>query len=387
MEFWWLFFMTSCSMMWFIYYLPAKYNIFTIRISVTLLIFISGLRYYIGTDYPTYVMFFNEYSAGAIFAAMNDGLEPAISIIISFLGLLGGTFQLMFLLYSFIIIGGYYYGCRIFIGNNCYILILSVLLYVTYNSTGGFWWGMNAIRQAAAMSIALISAKYLISDENVKFIFGIFIAAMFHYSALVFLPALYLRKVHVERRTALWLVAISVVLTISGLSKNIVLNILAFSLGIIGKYESALALISSGDKSFSYMSLVYVAMYLFSLYECKNNDRSYFKIIYNLSIVFIIIRVLTSFSLGGPSIQYILHRFEVYYLPFFLIYSAYGLYIFASKIKPFWMGWATVTLFIIMLSYLSIINIAKIGGDTSYPLPSQYPGENIDYDANFNLIE
>ena len=70
-----------------------------------------------------------------------------------------------------------------------------------------------------------------------------------------------------------------------------------------------------------------------------------------------------------------------------MIYSAYGLYIFASKIKPFWMGLVTVTLFIIMLSYLSIINIAKIGGDSSYPLPPDYPGQNIEYDANFNLIE
>ena len=51
------------------------------------------------------------------------------------------------------------------------------------------------------------------------------------------------------------------------------------------------------------------------------------------------------------------------------------------------MGWVTVTLFIIMLSYLSIINIAKIGGDSSYPLPPDYPGQNIEYDANFNLIE
>ena len=274
-----------------------------------------------------------------------------------------------------------------YIGNNCYILILSVLLYVTYNSTGGFWWGMNAMRQAAAMSISLAASKYLLSNESVKFIIGIFIAFMFHYSALVFLPALYLSNIHIRRSMALWLVSIASITTISGLSKDIVLNVLTFFLGIIGKYEGALALISNGDKSFSYMSLIYVAMYLFSWYECKHNNRRDFKIIYNLSTVFIIMRVLTSFSLGGPSIQYILHRFEVYYLAFFLIYSAYGFYIFASKIKPFWMGWGIVTIFVIIMSYLSIINIAKIGGDSSYPLPPEYPGQNIEYESNFNLIE
>lgn len=105
--------------------------------------------------------------------------------------------------------------------------------------------------------------------------------------------------------------------TYIGLSKTFVMYGIEIMTSVIGKYEAAVLLVTAGGKSFSYMSFVYVFMYLFSFYMVKQGKDNY-KIIFNLSTVFIIMRVLTSFSLGGPSIQYILHRFEVYYLPFSL---------------------------------------------------------------------
>lgn len=351
------------------------------------LIVITGIRHYIGSDFPSYVSIFNTYSSSGFMAALKDGFEPTISFIVPVLSTVGGTYQLMFLLYSCIIIGGYYYGCRFFVKNNKYILVLALLLYLTYNSTGGFWWGMNGIRQAAAMSIVFFFSKYLVEDKKIAFLFGIIIATLFHYSALVFFPVIFFYKKIFKMKTAVILLIIASIFTITGISREIVLSILSVGLSIIGKYEEALVLITAGDKSFSYMSLVYMVMYIFSMYECKALNSKYYLFIYNLSTVYIIMRVLTSFSLGGPSIQYILHRFEVFYLPFFLVHSAYGLYEFAKSTKPFWMGWVIVTICILILSYLSIINIAKIGGDTAYPLTPEYPGQNIEYDFNINLLE
>ena len=98
-------------------------------------------------------------------------------------------------------------------------------------------------------------------------------------------------------------------------------------------------------------------------------------------------RILTSFSLGGPSIQNILHRFEVYYLPFFFLFVAEALVLMVRRFKPAFSGWILVSLFISLMAFLNVINIARVGGVSDYPLePSEFE-TNVEYQPNFNLIE
>ena len=389
MEFWWIFFGISVFTLPIVYLLPEKYKDLGVYSYLIFVILVSGFRDNIGTDFGAYQDFFTMYGSHEFFYAMevNTQLEPAISFLIPLLERLGGAYQSFFMLYAIITFVGFYYGAKNFFRGNYLGILLVLLLYITYNSTGGFWWGMNGVRQAAAMSIVFGFSSCLYMGEQKKFILAVCVASLFHYSSLVFLPAYFFCQISFRKKWVLFAVIFSSVLTLSGLSKDIVLGILSFGLGILGRYEGALLLITEGGKSFSYMSFIYMAMYLFAFYTVKDITGRREQTFFNMATVFIVMRILTSFSLGGESIQYILHRFEVYYLPFFFVFFTEALTLTARRFKPEICGWILVSFFIAAMSFLNVINIARVGGIRDYPLEPSDMVINVEYQPNFKLIE
>lgn len=389
MEFWWVFFGISVFMIPFVYLLPAKYKDIGVYTYLLFVILVSGFRDNIGTDFGAYQDFFTMYGSHEFFYAMeaNAQLEPAIAFLIPLLERLGGAYQSFFILYAIITFVGFYYGAKNFFRGNYLGILLVLLLYITYNSTGGFWWGMNGVRQAAAMSIVFGFSSCLYMGEQKKFILAVCVASLFHYSSLVFLPAYFFCQISFRKKWVLFAVIFSSVLTLSGLSKDIVLGILSFGLGILGRYEGALLLITEGGKAFSYMSFIYMAMYLFAFYTVKDITGRREQTFFNMATVFIVMRILTSFSLGGESIQYILHRFEVYYLPFFFVFFTEALTLTARRFKPEICGWILVSFFIAAMSFLNVINIARVGGIRDYPLEPSDMVINVEYQPNFKLFE
>lgn len=389
MEFWWVFFGISVLIIPIVYFLPTKYKDMGVYTYLLFVILVSGFRDNIGTDFEAYQDFFTMYGSREFFYAMevNTQLEPAISFLIPLLERLGGAYQSFFMVYAIITLVGLYYGAKNFFPGNSIGVLLVLLLYITYNSTGGFWWGMNGVRQAAAMSIIFAFSSCLYMREKKKFILAVCVASLFHYSSLVFLPAYFFCQINFRKKWVLFAVIFSSVLTLSGLSKDIVLGILSFGLGILGRYEGALLLITEGGKSFSYMSFIYMAMYLFAFYTVKDITGRREQIFFNMATIFIIMRILTSFSLGGESIQYILHRFEVYYLPFFFVFFTEALTLTARRFKPEICGWILVSFFIAAMSFLNVINIARVGGIRDYPLEPSDMVINVEYQPNFKLIE
>ena len=389
MEFWWIFFGISVFMIPIVYLLPEKYRDLGVYSYLIFVILVSGFRDNIGTDFGAYQEFFTLYGSHEFFYAMdaNAQLEPAIAFLIPFLERLGGAYQSFFMVYAIITFLGFYYGAKNFFRGNYLGILLVLLLYITYNSTGGFWWGMNGVRQAAAMSIVFAFSSCLYRGEKKKFILAVCLASLFHYSSLVFLPAFFLCQINFRKKWVLVLLGLSVALMLTGLSKDMVLGVLSFGLEILGRYEGALLLITEGSKSFSYMSFIYVAMYLFAFYTVRDITGRREQTFFNMATVFIVMRILTSFSLGGESIQYILHRFEVYYLPFFFVFFTEALTLTARRFKPEICGWILVSFFIAAMSLLNVINIARVGGIRDYPLEPSDMVINVEYQPNFKLVE
>jgi len=389
MEFWWIFFGISVFTLPIVYLLPEKYRDLGVYSYLIFVILVSGFRDNIGTDFGAYQEFFTLYGSHEFFYAMdaNAQLEPAIAFLIPLLERLGGTSQSFFMLYAIITLVGFYYGARNFFRGNHLGILLVLLLYITYNSTGGFWWGMNGVRQAAAMSIVFAFSSCLYRGEKKKFILAVCLASLFHYSSLVFLPAFFLCQINFRKKWVLVLLGLSVALMLTDLSKDMVLGVLSFGLEILGRYEGALLLITEGSKSFSYMSFIYVAMYLFAFYTVRDITGRREQTFFNMATVFIVMRILTSFSLGGESIQYILHRFEVYYLPFFFVFFTEALTLTARRFKPEICGWILVSFFIAAMSFLNVINIARVGGIRDYPLEPSDMVINVEYQPNFKLVE
>lgn len=107
---------------------------------------------------------------------------------------------------------------------------LSYWLYITL---GLLALSMSALRQMIALSVILFSFNYLIEEKKVKYVVTVFIASLFHFSAIIMLPIYFLRKIKLTPNKRLLLLFSTVIGTY--LAKKIVLWIV-FSIDIFAKY-------------------------------------------------------------------------------------------------------------------------------------------------------
>ena len=106
-------------------------------------------------------------------------VEPANMMIINIINMLSIDYQVIFFIYSVIIMSGVFY----FIKKLSPFKKLSILLFVT---VGIFYFStFNGIRQWAAISIGLIAIVKLIEKKHIQFLILVILATLFHLSALL----------------------------------------------------------------------------------------------------------------------------------------------------------------------------------------------------------
>ncbi|MFU1898416.1 EpsG family protein [Escherichia coli] len=148
--------------------------------SFFLLFFISSVRVGIGTDYYSYENIFNLIEQGA-----QVGTEPIFYLI----NLISSKFDFGFR--GVIVITSFLFLYPIFkcIDNRITIWVVFYFLMSFY------LYSFNTIRQGIAISISCFSIyKLLIDGNKVKYIFIVFLASLFHSTALIGLLVLFFRK-------------------------------------------------------------------------------------------------------------------------------------------------------------------------------------------------
>lgn len=146
----------------------------TVKSVVTIaLVAFSGFRYYIGSDYVSYVNLFS-------YPEDLPGLEWGFSFLIDFVHLVNGKVQLLFLLSAVLVMVPLAYVLNTF----CYKYYITSL--TVYVSSFIYFESMNTVRQAIAMSF-MMCAICLFANSEKKRLFILFslFAALFHYSALI----------------------------------------------------------------------------------------------------------------------------------------------------------------------------------------------------------
>lgn len=83
------------------------------------------------------------------------------------------------------------------LSKNSKLPMLSVFLYISLNF---FHFSISGIRQAIAFSLVLYSYNFLKNNKNFKFIIIILLAATMHKSAIVFIIALFIRKIKFDQK-------------------------------------------------------------------------------------------------------------------------------------------------------------------------------------------
>jgi hypothetical protein len=141
-------------------------------------------------DLPSYQeMFSNIGSAkfGSDFTLrtlFNSDIEIGYLFFYKFVAFLSSNFVVFLLCVSLIIIGSYFYVIKKY---SPYVFISIIMLLLT-----SFNQSIFVLRQHIAIAICLLSIPFVINRNQIKFLLIVFVAFLFHRTAVIFLPIYYL---------------------------------------------------------------------------------------------------------------------------------------------------------------------------------------------------
>lgn len=146
---------------------------------------VAGVRYYVGRDYANYVGMVERIQAGE--PMWPRPIEPLSSLIINFSAAVGGDVMMFSLFSTLTVIFAYYSLKNLSPPGAKYIAISWIMyLFIIFPTT------LNAVRSGLAISLVALAFSQLVDPtikyRLAKFLIYIFIASMFHISALICLP-------------------------------------------------------------------------------------------------------------------------------------------------------------------------------------------------------
>lgn len=153
-------------------------KLFTVGIFVVLFV-IMALRFDIGNDYEQYTQ-----TAHEVFVDGYVVTELGFNVLVKILyGLTGGEYyEVIFAVFAFFTLLFFFKAFKRQSVNFAQTFFLFMTL-------GLYFQTFNTMRYYLALAIALFSMKYVLEKDYIKFVFWILIAALFHKSVLLVLPA------------------------------------------------------------------------------------------------------------------------------------------------------------------------------------------------------
>lgn len=214
------------------------------------------------------------------------------------------------------------------------------------------------IRQTIAMLVCMNGVIHIERRNLLKFVGVVAIAACFHYSAIIFLPAYFIYHVHAKLRDKIILALfILAVLTISlryilfFMSNNSIGRVLARNVAyylsdITAGMASGLRFNVSTSRVFSIANLFVILFIISYLWKFLKNDRQFegYANLYFVAIALYIITLSINSSLG---------RLASYYLYFQVPIL---LHLFLPRMKSQKVYWIVMVTYIFARYYLNLIN-------------------------------
>ena len=251
-----------------------------------------GLRWETGTDWNNYLENFNNTSTlDDIFLNVLLGFEIGYGFIVLLFKQFSSNYILFLLLNATIF---YYIIFKVFKQYSPFPII-AILLF--YSSTIGI---LGSNRQLLAIAICLFSIRYIISNNLKIFILFIFIAFLFHTSAIFFSIAYFLNK-DFKKYLIFILITLTVIIGFTNIPM-IFFNKLGPIFGEAAKLKSDFYLDKGTDstKSLSIFGLIRRILYfiIFSLfYKSISCKYLYYKLFYNIYTFGLLIYFMFSSSL------------------------------------------------------------------------------------------
>ena len=131
--------------------------------------------------------FYATQGANSLKELMDFRFEIGYVLLVKAISLLTNNPNYMFVIISFITL----FGICVFVYKYSSIKWMSILLFI---SLGFYYTSFNMIRQFIAIAIVMLSYKYLIEKNFLKFFMIVLCASLFHMSALIFIPFYFISR-------------------------------------------------------------------------------------------------------------------------------------------------------------------------------------------------
>lgn len=202
----------------------GKSSKWKLAISFLLLLIIGGFRdVSVGTDTKNYAMLFDSY--GSDVSMMYHATEPLFLLIQFLVAKMGGGYEIMLLIIMAVILGTIHFYAHLVSKSSLYVILSFFLLYF-------YFYSFNTMRQYMGMGFCLIAFYYLSKRKVKRYFLFIFIAFLFHATALVGLFAYILNKIKLNKKKQILLLSITFVVGLT----PIVQQGMAFTLHFLPEY-------------------------------------------------------------------------------------------------------------------------------------------------------
>lgn len=166
-------------------------------LAVIPLVFTAGFRYEIGTDFNAYYKA-NEIFGGNVWEKIKKLNEPGIPILIEVTNLFSTDNGAYIFVFSFFTIVPTAYVLLRRSSNYSVILMLYVFC--------GCWHGLfNGVRQYLAATVVIVGHRYILDKKFVKYAICVFIAYLFHKSAIIMIVPYFVMRGKINYRNIILL--------------------------------------------------------------------------------------------------------------------------------------------------------------------------------------
>jgi hypothetical protein len=214
-------------------YDPNRLNVLYALILIVLS-FLIGFRFEVGVDWEGYVNDYFKLTSSQSFSYFDQYYELGYYTLNWLVGILNLGYQWVF--FTMALISWYFY----FKSVPKYIIPLFTFFLFADEY---FFWGMNGVRQFAAMAIWVFSIKFIINKNLKLFLLSVFGASLFHSSSILFLPFYFIPYDRLYNQfvwTIIYVISVIVVffLDLSVIYQNLDLLVLALSddIGTVERY-------------------------------------------------------------------------------------------------------------------------------------------------------
>ena len=197
-----------------------------LTVASIILALLTGLRgKYVGADTSGYIRNFHSMRRIPFFTAISEKtgrFEGGYKFLTRFVGIFTDNEVIFFCVCATI----FAICLWIYINKNSKNKFMSIMLYFTVQ---GFNFQLSGMRQALAMAILLISFEFIKQRKLLKFLIVVFIASLFHKSALAIIPMYFLAYLKIDfKNFLLYLIGGVTALVFSGSLMNLMIKFLGY---------------------------------------------------------------------------------------------------------------------------------------------------------------